>query len=109
VDPGARPVQLPWGEPGRVDAHDHVVFGRVGAGDVGQREPGGAGGPVSYGDRSHNGSLLPRIQVLTRPSGTPGAPSLQVRTLAGRAASRSKPQPPPHGPRRSMRPGRRTG
>jgi hypothetical protein len=30
VGPRAWPVQPPWGEPGRVDAHDHVVFGRVG-------------------------------------------------------------------------------
>jgi len=47
-----------------VDAHDHVVFSRVGVGDAGQREPGGTGGTVSYGDGLHNGSLLRRIQVL---------------------------------------------
>ncbi len=52
-----------------MDAHDHVVFGRVGVGDVGQREPGSACGTVSYGDGLHNGSLLRRIQILTRPLG----------------------------------------
>ena len=53
-----------------IDAHDHVIFGHVGVRDVGQREPGGAGGTLSYGDGLHNGSLLRPVQVPTRPSST---------------------------------------
>lgn len=64
VGPRARPGQLPWGEPGRVDARSRRFRPR-GAWDVGQHEPGGADGTVSYGNGLHNGSLPRRIQILT--------------------------------------------
>ena len=69
----ARSVHVPGqsssvrNERGRVDAHDHVIFGHVGVRDVGQREPQQHGGTLSCGDGLHNGSLLRRVQVPTRP------------------------------------------
>ena len=87
VGPCARPVQLPRGEPGCVDAHDHVVFGRVGVGDIGQRQPGGTGGTVSYGDGLHNGPFCDEIRFWRAP---PGA----WRAIASAATA---PQSPPGG------------
>src|SRR5262249_28033425 len=70
--PRSRPLELPRGEPGRVDAHDHVVFGGVRVRDVRQREPGGAGGAVSDGYGLHDGQAFTRPDQPQRPpSGTP--------------------------------------
>ena len=90
IGPGARPVQLSRGEPGRVDPYDHVVFGCVGVRDVGERKPGGASGLVSRDYSLHNDSLLRPVQVLAcpgHPAGQTASRRISVCCLAGSCSS----------------------
>ena len=57
VGPGGGPLEFAGGEAGGVDAHDDVVLGGVGIGQVGQGEPTDTGVAVSYGDGLHVGSF----------------------------------------------------